>query len=197
MSVSEVAGLVLTAGLLGAAVGIAVAAALIGHRHHLDRLESQRRQSLAGWLAARLTLNRASLSFAAAYRALAAERSGLEAVALRREEVQRARAAWCDALCDYDRAKAALLVWNHGNGLWEKLTALERHLPDAIQAALCGEPADLERLAARLRRLDVSSAGVVRSTLANHRTRSVHWPTPLARMADSFTGIMHRVGRSR
>ena len=110
MSSGEVVGLLLTVMLLGVAASGAVAW-LIWHRSSRLRESHVRRiDASAEWLAARVTLTRTSISFVTAFRELAAAHGNADAIALRRDEAQRARAAWCDARRELDRAEGRIKV---------------------------------------------------------------------------------------
>ena len=73
MSVAEVVGLLLTAGLLGGTVGAAVVVWSTTRRQRARQKRVDLRDAYARWLAGRMTLSRASASFVAAFRSMAAE----------------------------------------------------------------------------------------------------------------------------
>ena len=173
MAAGEVACLVAVGVLIGVAVGAALAL-------HLASRSSQtvaRRTDLADrhtrWLAARLTVSRASLSFVAAFRALAAERGDSIHLTLRTEEAQRARAHWCDAMREVDLAQAAMIA--HGE-IDPQLEARFESPPVSgalLRQAINGDEREVARLVKRLGEADRASVDLVRSIAA--RRDSLGW----------------------
>ena len=182
MSIAEIVGLVLTVASL-AAVGSVLATLVITTRR--DRHAEIRMRGVdayAQWLAAHKTLTRGSLSFVAAFRALAAEHRDSEYFPLRREEAQRARAAWCDAMRELDRAEASLLAWSPDESIRQKLTQLEGVSAEALRIAINGPQRDFDRLTRQLRNQDERATELVRAATADPRGRGSRGPNALARV---------------
>ena len=146
MSTGEVAGLMLTIGLLGVMAGAVVAALLISRSARIHERDNQRANAYAQWLAARMTLSRASASFVTAFRALAAEPRQSDYFALRQDEAQRARVAWCDAMHAVDQAEAMLVVWSDDPLIQPRLAAFPRIRPERLRTAINGDPREVDRL---------------------------------------------------
>ena len=175
MSAGELLGLLVTAGLLAAAIGAVLTAAGALRRNRITDLRARRLDVYAEWLAARLILTRGSRSFVAAFRSLAAERPDSSNLTLRRDEAQRARAAWCEARNALDRAEAMLVVWSDDPSISEKLAGVTPVSPDMLRTAINGPPEDFESLTRRLHEADEEAIRLVRSatTVADAPPRPV------------------------
>lgn len=163
MSAGELLGLLMTVGLLAAAIGAILTAAGGLRRSRRTDLRARRLDVYSEWLAARLILTRASRSFVAAFRSLAAERRDSSNLSLRRDEAQRTRTAWCEARNGLDRAEAMLLVWSDDPSISERLTGVAPVSPDMLRTGINGAPADFESLTRRLREADEQAIRLVRS----------------------------------
>ncbi|MGD2109339.1 MAG: hypothetical protein PVI86_08090 [Phycisphaerae bacterium] len=104
----ETWGLLLCIALAGIAIGVAGALLLGLGRERAAIRQLQRLRAFAEWQAAWLTLNRASISLVHAFRALAREAPDSTYHALRHDEAQRTRAAWCDAMSRLEEARCVL-----------------------------------------------------------------------------------------
>ena len=111
MTDGEAIGLAIMAGILGGVFGAGVTAMYCAFRDRVSAARVCRRDTIAQWLAARMMLGRASLSFVAAFRSLAAEGRESRYFSLRQDESQRARAQWCAAAETLDLAEAKLRAW--------------------------------------------------------------------------------------
>ena len=173
MSSSEFLGLLVTVSLLGVLVG-AVFTWIAGLRRDRPAEPHVRRMdAYAHWLSARMTLTRASASFVAAFRALAAERPDSEYMSLRREEAQRTRQAWWEAMHELDRDEAMLLVWSDDPAIRERLAHFDRVGADALRAAINGDQTEVDRFMQRLRDTDATAAEFVRSAAVRAKTRQL------------------------
>ncbi len=150
MSSGEVIGLLATVVLLAGGAGAAATAAIAARRGLAADARMRRIDAYAQWLAAHKTLARASASFVAAFRALAAEHRDAVYFSLRRDEAQRARAAWCDAMRELDRAEASLVAWSTDPSIHEQLARFQRTRPEALRAAIDGNQSDADRLSQEL-----------------------------------------------
>ncbi|UCE58645.1 MAG: hypothetical protein JSU63_14520 [Phycisphaerales bacterium] len=152
MSAGEIAGLVILSALLGAGVAGLIIALRVSQQSG-DR-EAQQIEAYARWLAACLAVSRASLSFVAAFRALAAERRESAYFELRKDEAQRARAHWCDVLGELDRAEAVLRVWHAARPGHYRCAEFHRVRPDVLRSVINGTQGDFDRLSEMLRNAD-------------------------------------------
>lgn len=170
MASGEIVGLILTVGLLGVVAGIAVTAASAVRRGRATELRIRQVDAYASWLAAWTTLSRASMSFVAAFRALAAERRDADYFSLRCEEAQRARAAWCDAIRDLDRTEALLIAWSEDPSIREQLARFERVPPDVLRAAIDGDSSGVDEFARRFREADDRAVALLCTATAKTRS---------------------------
>ena len=168
MSSGEFLGLLFTVSLLGVLVGAAFTWIVAIRRHRPAEPDVRRREVYARWLAARISLTRASASFVAAFRALATERTDAEYFALRREEAQRTRNAWWEAMRELDGAEAMLLVWSDDPTTRERLAHFDRVEPEALRKAIDGSQGEVDALLRRLREADSRAADLV-CVAAGHR----------------------------
>ena len=163
MSSGEFLGLLVTVSLLGVLVGAVFTWITALRRDRLAEPRGRRIDAYAQWLSARMTLSRASASFVAAFRALAAERPDSEYISLRREEAQRTRNAWWDAMRELDHAEAMLLVWSGDPTIHERLAHFDRVGPEALRTAINGGQVEVDKLMRRFRDADARAAEFVRS----------------------------------
>ena len=154
MSVAEVVGLLLTAGLFGGAVGAAAVAWGTTRRQRTQQERTQLRDAYARWLAGHMTLSRASVSFVAAFRSLAAETRDSIYFSLRVEEVQRARASWGDAMRELDLAEASFRAHVPSPMISEQLARFKRVEPEALRTAINGSERDADQFVQTLRAAD-------------------------------------------
>lgn len=147
MSSGETIGLVLLAVLCSVLPTVALAVVIALRRLRKADRYVRRREAYASWLAARMTLSRASISFVSAFRSLAAEPVESKYAALRSAEAQRARSAWTGALKELDGAEAALIIWSGDPKMRDVLATLGRAQPAALRAAINGDRSDVELLA--------------------------------------------------
>ena len=199
MSLGEVAGLAVLAGLCGVTAGV-ILAAVIGARYSRRAGRHMRRiDAYAKWLGAHLTATRASLSFVAAFRALADARSDSVYFELRTTEAQRARAYWCDAMQRLDAAEAALIVLA-ATELGDNTRAwFFRIRPDALRRAINGPEENIEELARHLHSADRAAIDFTRSATLERKASAkrgglgdmlVHAVTRLQTIVDRW-GDLH------
>lgn len=182
MSISEIVGLVLTVASLAAAVSVMATLVILMRRDRHAEVRLRRVDAYAQWLAGRKAVTRASLSFLAAFRALAAERRDSQYFSLRRDEAQRTRAAWSDSMRELDRAEAALLAWSADPSIHEKLAQLKRVSPEALHKAISGHQQDVDQLTRQLRAEDQDAAKLVRAATTTARGPGPRGPGTLARV---------------
>ena len=166
MSVGEIVGLVLTAGLFGGAAGAVVVARITARRQRVFNRRTQLLDAYARWLAGHMTLSRASASFVAAFRSLAAESRDSTFFTLRVEEAQRARARWCDAMRELDLAEASLRTHAPTPVVGEQLTQFKRVEPKALRAAINGSETDADQFMQLLRAADQAAIQFVEQAAA-------------------------------
>lgn len=147
MAEGQAIGIVISVGVLGGVIGAVLTALYCTFRSRAGEVRAARRDAIAGWLGARMTLGRASVSFVAAFRSLAAERPQSRYVGLRQEESQRARAQWCRAAESLDLADATLRVWLRSPEFQERLDGFERASVESLRAAIDGDEVAVDRLA--------------------------------------------------
>ncbi len=166
MSTGEVAGLALAVGSLGAVVGAAVAVWLTSRHFRAETTRNGKRDALAHWLAARMTLTRASVSFVAAFRSLARERSDSNYYPLRQQEAQRTRVQWCDAVRELDLAEASLRVWAWTPSLQEWLMRFDHIDASTLRDTINGTEQDVCSLLSELHDSDRIAIQFVDSAVA-------------------------------
>ncbi|MGB2985586.1 MAG: hypothetical protein WBE26_06855 [Phycisphaerae bacterium] len=174
MSQGEIVGLLLTVALLAAIVGAVLTAVAALRRDRAAELRTRQIDAYAQWLAARMTLSRASVSFVVAFRALAAQRRDSDYFLLRRDEAQRARADWCDARRELDRAEAVLVAWSDDPSIRKQLARFDLVAPDVLRLAINSDQGDVDRLAQRLHDADQRAAEFVHAATAS--TRASRFP---------------------
>ena len=171
MSAGEVAGIAALAGLCGVVAGAAITVLVTSRALHGTERRGQRIDVYTRWLGARLTASRTSLSFVAAFRALAAERRDSIYFALRTNEAQRARACWCDAIQQLDLAEAALIAFGTTGPAHNPRDKFSRIGPGALRRAINGDEIDVDRLAQDLHRADRAAIDFVRHAVASGKIR--------------------------
>lgn len=172
MPVGELIGLIFAMLLLGGAVGGAVAMSVASGRRRRDEHRQRQLEAYARWLAARRTLTQASISLVTAFRCLAVQRRDSAYSELRVDEAQRARAYWCDALRELDRAEAALAVRTGPWGTDEPWTRVDRVGANALQVAIDGAEAGAKALHRALQEADRRAAELVQAEAASLDKRS-------------------------
>jgi len=189
MSTGELVGLLSTALLAGLLIGAGAVRSSAARRARIEQSRRDRLDAYAGWLAARRSLSRASISLVAAFRALAAERPDAPLFSLRTAEAQRCRAAWCNGVRDLDLAEAALLVRCR---TWR--VTLDRAGADVLQAAIDGSDAEVRALVASLQAADRQVEETVRGVL-EVEFAPAHRHAVLARLAQLSAGIKNVTDR--
>ncbi len=195
MSWDETVGLMLSVALLSGVVGAALAAGFVRRREARETDHARVVEAYARWLAARLTLSRASLSFVAAFRALAAERRESTYFSLRTEEAQRARALWCETSRDLDLTEATLLTTISDSGFPAQIGALERVSAEVLRAAINGAPAAFDGLVQQLRAADQRAVEFARAAAASSRRGGSPWRGRLGLFARPIQSVVHRWSR--
>ena len=146
MAEGQTIGIVISAGVLVGMIGAVLTALYCTFRSRAGEVRAARRDAIAGWLGARMTLGRASVSFVAAFRSLAAERPQSRYTGLRQEESQRARAQWCRAAESLDLAEARLRVWLRSPEFQERLDGFERTSVESLRAAIDGDEVAVDQV---------------------------------------------------
>ena len=154
MSTGGIIGLAVAVGLVSGLVSAAVILALHARRQGRFDLQARRVDAYAHWLAARLALTRASLSFVSAFRVLAAEPRDSTYFALRTEEAQRVRSQWSDAVRTLDLAEATVIAWVDDASLPLRLEQFTRVAVSALRRAVAGSDEDVDTLVDRLHDTD-------------------------------------------
>lgn len=192
MSSGELIGLLATVVLLAVVAGAAAMAAVAARPGWATNARTRRIDAYAQWLAAHKTLARASTSFVAALRALAAEHRDARYFSLRRDEAQRARAAWCDAMRELDRAEASLVAWVADPSIHKQLARFQRARPAALRGAIDGDQADVERLSHELHGADELAAEFVHQAITQTRGERSAPRRLLARALAHAETIVHQ-----
>jgi hypothetical protein len=182
MSVTTFIGLAITIGLLSGVVCALIVLVFASRRRWSMELCARRTDAYARWLAARLNLTRASLSFVSAFRTLAAESRESTYFALRCEEAQRARAAWCDAVRELDLAEASLVAWVDDPTLPQQLGQLGRIEAAALRRAIHGEEQEVDELTDEFHKKDRQAAEFASKAAARLLSRRPGWRALLDRM---------------
>lgn len=190
MSPGELVGLLATVALFAAVVGVVLTAVVSWRRNR--RIERWIRQTDAygQWLGAYLTLIRASISFVAAFRSLAAQKHDSKYFSLRGDEAKRARADWCEAKSRLDRAEAMLIAWSDDASIAEQLAGFRPGAPDMLRAAIDGDPSDVEQLTRRLRETEQRAIAFVRTATDGEEARRFPFSQCLSRPARWATIVM-------
>ena len=197
MSTGELVGLICTVALLAAVAGALVTAVVAGRHSRAAEIRLRRVDVYAQWLAAHFATTRASVSFVTAFRALAVVKQDSEYFSLRQEEAQRARAAWCDAMSELDRAEAALLVWSTDPSIRTHLARFERISPETLRSAIDGHRQNVARLIERLRNADDRAAEFVRAATKEARPRRLGHGETLSRIRAYVGSIVNHLSRKR
>lgn len=159
----------LTAFTAGALAGFAITMTVLALRGRAELRNKEKRIVHVRWYAARRVLSRATLSLAAAMRALRQEGGGAPYRDLRLAEAQRARVAWWAARREMDRAAAALEGWYAAQ-------AANASLPGGdidngcLRRAVDGDDAELARLVQALHHADAAAEEWLRQTLAPRKS---------------------------
>lgn len=190
MSAEEIIGSVLTATLLGTTIGVMLGALATSHRVRGAELRRRRLEAYANWLAAQRTLSGASLSFVAAFRALACEARESHHLPLRTTEAQRSRALWCEAVRRLDQAEAELLVFSGDREIKSRLLEFNRITPEELRGAIDGGPSDAARVAERLRDSDARAEVLVCQVADEVHSRRSGLRKVATRIADYLQGIV-------
>lgn len=146
MAEGQTISIVILAGVLGGMVGAVLTALYCTFGSRVLEVRAARRDAIARWLGARITLGRASVSFVAAFRSLATERPESRYVGLRQEESQRVRTQWCRAAESLDLAEATLRVWLRSPEFQGRLDGFERTSVESLRAAIDGDEVAVDRL---------------------------------------------------
>lgn len=154
MTASEIIGLAIGTGLLGGVAGAVLVAVLTAKRSRARDRRTHRMNAYARWLAARLAMSRASVSFVAAFRTLAVEDRDGPYAALRTDEAQRARARWFRAMRALDAAEANLIVWSRDGTIRKTLSRFPRVSAHALRETVNGNEDDADAFVQRLRDVD-------------------------------------------
>lgn len=182
MTEREAIGLAIVAGVLGGVLGAVVTALICAYRDRVLAARSCRRDAIAQWLAARITLGRASLSFVAAFRSLAAERRESRYFSLRQDESQRARAQWWRAAESLDLAEAKLRVGTRSTGFSKRLDGFERHSVKSLRAAIDGDEVAVDRFVQAV--LDVERRAIALAEAGAAEHEPSHLPAAFWKIAD-------------
>jgi uncharacterized membrane protein YedE/YeeE len=167
MSVGEWIGFALTVALLAGAAGVGMGARLGQKRSAGMRHRRRVADACAYWLAARWTLSRTSMSFVAAFRALGAEPRDAPNYELREQEAQRARGHWCEAMGEFDRREAALVIFALSEGI--PYSPSDRVDAEELRAAIQGDARGVAALRIRLQAADRDAMERTRQILADVR----------------------------
>lgn len=194
MSWDEIVGLTLMAALIGGVVGAAIALVARSGAALAERLEHTTR-TYARWLAARLTFSRASASFVAAFRALAAERRDSPRFPLRMEEALRARVSWSEASRDLDYAEAMLLTSVRSPAIDRGLGEFERVSAEVLRDVVAGDSKGVEKWLQELHAADQRALDFVRGATANTHGNQPIWRKRLARLTTPIRSIVDRWSR--
>ncbi|MFH1111241.1 MAG: hypothetical protein V1790_18895 [Planctomycetota bacterium] len=192
MSWDETVGLMLSVALLSGVIGAALAAGFVRRREAREADRARAVEAYARWLAARLTLSRASLSFVAAFRALAAERRESTYFPLRTEEAQRARALWCETSRDLDLAEATLMTMISDSGFQAQMAASERVSAEVLRTAINGAPATFDGLVQQLRAADQRAVEFARAAAASSRRGGSAWREWLGLLTKPIQSVVDR-----
>ena len=189
MAQAEIVGLVLTAALLGAVVGVGLAIALLRRGSSASALRAKQVEAYADWLAARLILPRVSLAYVEALRALKGSVKDAGAVTLRRDEAHRARTAFHEATVRLDRAVAGLVVWSDADDVFDRVRELDRLSSQGLRAAIDGDERAMDVLTQRTDESDRAAVALVRRSTGKLRApHNAAW-SGLARLMHVFGSI--------
>ena len=166
MSSGEILGLAATVVLVGGLMGAGLVWLLTGRRSRSARMREPLIDAYAAWLAAHLTLSRTSASFVAVVRALAREPAGSAYFALRREEVERARERWYEAMQRRDLAEATLLARCPNTSTVDGLHEFRGLDRESLRQAIEGDDQDVDRFFGKLRGKDRRAMEWVQSATA-------------------------------
>lgn len=195
MSIGEVVGLLLTATTLAAVTGACFYNLAAQRRRRVDESWIRRRDDRAHWLGAQRTLCRASLSFVAAFRALAKEPRESRYFTLRLAEAQRARQSWCAAMSELDRAEAGLLTWSDDPDVRKLIDDVGRVTPAALRLAINGDDGGVRELREALENRVEKAHGWVQSAMRDTRPERTRIGETIERCTGYVRTIMDRWSR--
>lgn len=196
MSIGEVVGLLLTATVLAAVTGACFYQLTARRRRRADESWIRRRDAYAHWLGIHMALSNASLSFVAAFRALAKEPGESRYFTLRLQEAQRARQAWCTAMSEMDRVEAMLVVWSDDADVRKKIGELGRVTPVALRRAIHGDEGGVSELRALLEHRVEQAHGWVQSAMRDTRCQRTRFSEAIERCTRYVRMIMDRWSRA-
>ncbi len=189
MSVSEIIGLAMAAGLLGAVCG-AVAVTVIAERgRRFAEARDRRAHAYVRWLAARLALSRACVALVASLRALANEHPDSHYFDLRKDESRRARNQWYEAMHELDLTQATLVVTTGDPSVRRQLNRLGRIDADLIRRAVQENDPQWESLLEQLRFGDRQAVHFVETATTSERPvgpRAENWLTRAVQLGGSI-----------
>lgn len=195
MTVGEVVGLTVVALLLGAAAGVGIGMLLMARLMRSGYARRSSSESYAKWLAARFTHGRASVSFVAAFRALASEARGSPNFQLRLEEAQRARADWIESVRLLDGAESLVIASTLDPTVRERLRAFHSVGAGNLRAAIDGPLIAADRFRRSVRQADEAAIDFMLSELSNgswHRGMRQVMTTGVLRSATRVGGLIDR-----
>ncbi len=193
MSQAEIVGLLLTVALMALAAGALVAGVAYRIAAHNARQRVDLTEAYVQWLAARRTLTRVTLSFVAAFRALASTDRTSSNRSLRQEESQRARADWSLAMRSLEDAHTRLCVCDEDDSIARRLQQFAVITPEQIRNAINGDAEVRGRFAAELADTDRRAMAFVRIQLHGRRVRH----GSLGKVSERVAAWAGFVGRSR
>jgi len=195
MSWDEIVGLNLTAVLIGGAVGAMLTALVVRSGVAFAERQEHARQTYARWLAARLTFSRASASFVAAFRALAAERRDSPQFPFRMEEAHRARVSWTEASRDLDFAEAMLLTKVHDPAIDRRLGEFEHVSAEALRTVVAGDSKGVGELLQSLHAADQRALDFARGATSKWNASQSIWRKSFAVLTTPIRSIVDRWSR--
>lgn len=166
MSTGEVFGLAIMVSIISGLVSAVVVSAMLIRRRERSHLRARLIDGYAAWLAARLTLSKASCSFVSASRALRAEPQESPHAMLKAQEVQRARAQFSEAVRELDLAEATIIAWSDDSRTHERLAVLDHIGSESLSGTINGNETDVDALHERVRQNDLRSVEFVLNATA-------------------------------
>ncbi len=172
MAEGEVATWVVLAGVLGGIAGAGVVALIVlvvNWRTDSAGRRNRHQEIISRWLAARLTATRSAKSVVAAFRSLSLVKPVSSDHSLRVEEMQRARADWCDAMRELDRAESEMIVLGLDDSIGLAKVMSDRISVDALRVAIHGSPQDVSALHEALEKSDEEVRAHVKLVISSKR----------------------------
>lgn len=163
MSAGELIGLIVTIGLLCTLITATVILVLSIRQHPQPAKHDSSTEAYERWLAARLSLSRASMSFVMAFRSLAAESKESPHYSLRMQEAQRARSHWVATRSELDHAIAAIIVRSKDPTIPDQLNKLDTLDAVLLRGTINGIPKEVQQFRDRLCTIDRDSIRWVQS----------------------------------